>query len=98
MFEFLGLQEEKPMLESDLEKSLIANIEKFLLELGRGFMYVGSQQRVTIANTHYYADMVFYCKPLKAYVIIELKTSKLMPEAVGQLNMYLNYYEQEVND
>ena len=61
-------------------------------------MFVGVQQRITINNTHYYADMVFYNKPLKAYVIVELKTSKLLPEAVGQLNMYLNYYENEVND
>lgn len=61
-------------------------------------MFVGTQQRITINNTHYYADMVFYNKPLKSYVIIELKTTKLVPEAVGQLNMYLNYYENEVND
>ena len=72
--------------------------KKFLLELGRGFMFVGTQQRITLGNHHYYVDMVFYNKILKAYVLIELKTSKLMPEAVGQLNMYLNYYAQEVND
>ncbi|MCM1245890.1 MAG: PDDEXK nuclease domain-containing protein [Roseburia sp.] len=98
VFEFLGIPEDKPMLESDLERALVQQIEKFLLELGRGFMFVGTQQRITINNTHYFADMVFYNKPLKSYVIIELKTSKLMPEAVGQLNMYLNYYENEVND
>lgn len=98
VFEFLGIPENKPMMESDLEKALIKQIEKFLLELGRGFMFVGTQQRITMNNTHYFADMVFYNKPLKSYVIIELKTSKLMPEAVGQLNMYLNYYENEVND
>lgn len=98
VFEFLGIPENKPMIESDLEKALINQIEKFLLELGRGFMFVGAQQRITINNVHYYADMVFYNKPLKSYVIIELKTTKLLPEAVGQLNMYLNYYENEVND
>ena len=98
VFEFLGLPEEKPMMESDLEKALVTHIEKFLLELGKGFMYVGSQQRVTLGNTHYYVDMVFYNKILKSYVLIELKTGKLMPEAVGQLNMYLNYYKAEVND
>ena len=92
------LPEEKPMMESDLEKALIDHIEKFLLELGKGFMYVGSQQRVTLGNTHYYVDMVFYNKILRSYVLIELKTSKLMPEAVGQINMYLNYYKAEVND
>jgi len=98
VFEFLGLPENKPMLESDLEKALVTQIEKFLLELGRGFMFVGTQQRVTLNNTHYYVDMVFYNKILHAYVLIELKTTKLMPEAVGQLNMYLNYYAEEVND
>ena len=98
VLEFLGLPEEKPIMESDLEKALITHIEKFLLELGKGFMYVGSQQRVTLGNTHYYVDMVFYNKILRSYVLIELKTGKLMPEAVGQLNMYLNYYKAEVND
>lgn len=98
VFEFLGVPENKPILESDLEKALVAQIEKFLLELGRGFMFVGTQQRVTLNNTHYYVDMVFYNKLLRAYVLIELKTTKLTPEAVGQLNMYLNYYAAEVND
>ena len=98
VFEFLGVPENKPILESDLEKALVVQIEKFLLELGRGFMFVGTQQRVTLNNTHYYVDMVFYNKLLRAYVLIELKTVKLTPEAVGQLNMYLNYYAAEVND
>ena len=98
VFEFLGLPEDKSFLESDLEAALVAQIEKFLLELGRGFMFVGTQQRVTFANHHYYVDMVFYNKILRSYVLIELKTTKLMPEAVGQLNMYLNYYANEVND
>ena len=98
VFEFLGIPEDKPVMESDLEKALVQQIEKFLLELGRGFMFVGTQQRVTLNNNHYYVDMVFYNKPLRAYVLIELKTTKLLPEAVGQLNMYLNYYAAEVND
>ena len=98
VFEFLGLPEDKPMMESDLEKALVQQIEKFLLELGRGFMFVGTQQRVTVNNTHYYVDMVFYNKILRAYVLIELKTTKLTPETVGQINMYLNYYAFEVND
>ncbi len=98
VFEFLGLPEDKPFFESDLERALVQQIEKFLLELGRGFMFVGTQQRVTFGNHHYYVDMVFYNKILKSYVLIELKTTKLMPEAAGQLNMYLNYYANEVND
>lgn len=98
VFEFLGLPEDKPVMESDLERALVQQIEKFLLELGRGFMFVGTQQRVTLNNTHYYVDMVFYNKILRAYVLIELKTTKLTPEAAGQINMYLNYYAAEVND
>jgi len=98
VFEFLGIPENKPMMESDLEKALVQQIEKFLLELGRGFMFVGTQQRITLNNIHRYVDMVFYNKILRAYVLIELKTVKLLPEAVGQLNMYLNYYSAEVND
>jgi predicted nuclease of restriction endonuclease-like (RecB) superfamily len=98
VFEFLGVPENKPMLEKDLEAKLIRHIEDFLLELGRGFMYVGSQQRVTIGNTHYYVDMVFYNKILKAYVLIDLKMGDLRIEHAGQMNAYLNYYQIEVND
>lgn len=98
VFEFLGLPVKKSVFESDLEKALAKQIEDFLLELGRGFMFVGTQQRVTLNNTNYYVDMVFYNKELHAYVLIELKTAKLMPEAVGQINMYLNYYSAEINE
>ncbi len=61
-------------------------------------MFVGSQQRITLGNIHYYVDMVFYNKVLKAYVLIDLKTGDLKPEYVGQMNAYLNYYKTEVND
>ena len=98
VFEFLGVPENKPMLEKELEAKLIRHIEDFLLELGRGFMFVGSQQRVTLGNIHYYVDMVFYNKILKAYVLIDLKMDELKPEHAGQMNMYLNYYKTEVND
>ena len=98
VFEFLGIPENKPLLEKDLEYKLIRHIEDFLLELGRGFMFVGSQQRITLNNIHYYLDMVFYNKILKAYVLIDLKMGKLKPENIGQMNMYLNYYNLEVND
>lgn len=97
VMEFIGVPENKPLLESDLEKALFLQLENFMLELGKGFMYVGKQQRITVNNTHYYVDMVFYNKILQAYVLIELKRVKLTPEAVGQLNMYLNYYATEVN-
>ena len=97
VFEFLGLKEPKPILEKDLEYKLIRHIEDFLLELGKGFMFVGSQQRITLNNTDYYVDMVFYNKFLKSYVLIDLKMNKLKAENVGQMNLYLNYYENVIN-
>lgn len=98
ILEFLGIQEDKPILEKNLEKALITKIKKFLLERDRGFMFVGSQQRITLGNAYYYVDMVFYNKILKAYVLIDLKMGSLKPENIGQMNMYLNYYANEVND
>lgn len=98
VFEFLGIPENKPILEKDLETKLIRHIEDFLLELGKGFMFVGSQQRITINNTHYYVDMVFYNKILRCYILIELKTTKLSIADGGQLNTYLNYYKTEINE
>jgi predicted nuclease of restriction endonuclease-like (RecB) superfamily len=98
VLEFLGIPENKPILEKELEARLIRRIEDFLLELGKGFMFVGSQQRVTLANKHYYVDMVFYNKILKAYVLIDLKTGRLEPEHIGKMNMYLNYYKTEINE
>ena len=86
------------MFESDLEKALIEHIEDFLLELGRGFMFVGSQQRISIAGMNYYVDMVFYNKILRSYVLIDLKINKLKPENYGQMNMYINYYKNEINE
>ncbi|MGN0078217.1 MAG: YhcG family protein [Coriobacteriales bacterium] len=97
VLEFLDLPDTAP-LEDALEAALVAQIEKFLLELGRGFMFVGTQQRVPVGPDHDRVDMVFYNKPLRAYVLIELKTTRLMAAAVGQMNEYLNYYAAEVND
>ncbi len=98
VFEFLGLPENKPVMEKDLERRLIRHIEEFLLELGKGFMFVGSQQRITLNNTHHYVDMIFYNKILKSYILIELKTRKLKITDAGQLNTYLNYFKTEVNE
>jgi len=99
VLEFLGIPENKPLLlEKDLEARLIRHIEDFLLELGRGFMFVGSQQRVTIGNKHDYIDMVFYNKILRAYILIDLKMKKLTSSYVGQMNSYLNYYKREINE
>ena len=98
VFEFLDIKENKPILEKSLETKLVKHMEDFLLELGKGFMFVGTQQRITLGNTHYYVDMVFYNKILKCYVLIDLKIGKMKPEYAGQMNMYLNYYNEEIND
>ena len=98
VFEFLDIKENKPVLENLLEQKLVKHMEEFLLELGQGFMFVGTQQRITLGNTHYYVDMVFYNKILKCYVLIDLKIGQMKPEYAGQMNMYLNYYNEEIND
>lgn len=99
VFEFLGIKENKPILESDLEKTLINHISSFLMELGKGFMYVGNQVRITLDNnTHYYVDLVFYNKILRSYILIDLKMDDMKPEYVGQMNMYVNYYNKEIKD
>lgn len=95
--EFLPLQKEKIIVEANLEKALTNKIEELLLELGRGFMFVGTQQRISIGNLNYYVDMVFYNNILKAYVLIDLKTTKFKPEYIGQMNFYINYYKKEIN-
>jgi predicted nuclease of restriction endonuclease-like (RecB) superfamily len=98
VFEFLGNRESKPILERELEYRLIRHIEDFLLELGRGFMFVGSQQHMNIGKNNYYVDMVFYNKILKAYILIDLKRGDMKAEYAGQMNQYLNYYKTEVNE
>lgn len=99
VFEFLGIKREKMVLESDLEKSLIGHLSSFLLELGRGFMYVGNQVRITLDNnTHYHVDLVLYNKILRCYVLIDLKMDDMKPEYAGQMNMYINYYNKEIRD
>jgi len=98
IIDFLGIPENEYVEENELENRLILHLEKFLLELGHGFMFVGRQKRITINNTHYYVDLVFYNKILRCYVLIELKTRKLQIEDAGQVNTYLNYYKTEIND
>jgi predicted nuclease of restriction endonuclease-like (RecB) superfamily len=99
VFDFIGNREKMPLPERELEKRLIRHIEEFLLELGRGFMFVGSQYRMQVnTGSDYYADMVFYNKMLKAYVVIDLKRGQMKPEYAGQMNAYLNYLRTDVND
>lgn len=98
ILDFLGLDEIREGEESLLEQKLIEHLEKFLLELGRGFAFVGRQYRLTLSEDSYYADLVFYNIPLKCYVVIELKTRKLKHQDLGQLQMYVNYFDREIKD
>jgi predicted nuclease of restriction endonuclease-like (RecB) superfamily len=96
VFEFLGLPD-RNYLESELENRLIVQLEKFLLELGKGFAFIGQQYRITLNNTHFYVDLVFYHRILKCFVLIDLKTRSVRHEDIGQMNMYLNYFRAEEN-
>lgn len=98
ILDFLGLEEIKNGEENLLEDNLIQHLEKFLLELGRGFAFVGRQYRLTLSEESYYADLVFYNIPLKCYVILELKTRKLKHSDLGQLQMYVNYFDRDVKE
>ena len=94
IFEFAGLKENKNYLETDLEKALLAHLTEFLLELGRGFSYVSSQQRIKIGSEYYYPDLIFYNRLAKCFVIIDLKIGKLTHQDIGQMQMYVNYYKK----
>ncbi len=96
ILDFLGLDEIPQGEEKLLESKLIEHLEKFLLELGRGFAFVKRQYRLTLSEDNFYADLVFYNIPLKCYVVIELKTRKLKHQDLGQLQMYVNYFNQEI--
>ena len=98
VLDLFGINEEKPKYESDLEAAIVKHIEKFLLELGRGYMFVGSQYRISIAGKNYYVDLVFYNKILKCYVLIDLKINSFEAENVGQMNLYVNYFKNEINE
>jgi predicted nuclease of restriction endonuclease-like (RecB) superfamily len=95
VMEFLGLPESPTLVETDLEQALINNLQGFLLELGKGFGFVARQERLTLDGDHFYIDLVFYHTVLKCYVIIDLKTGKLTHQDLGQLQLYVNYYDRE---
>jgi predicted nuclease of restriction endonuclease-like (RecB) superfamily len=97
IFEFLQLPKEKILKERGLEKKLIDNLQKFLLELGKGFSFVARQYKITIDNEHYFIDLVFYHRILKCFVLIDLKTRKVKHADIGQMNLYLNYFKEEEN-
>jgi len=96
VLEFLDLPESHRLVESDLEEALITHLQEFLLELGTGFAFVARQKRLTLEGDHFYADLVFYHTRLKCYVVIDLKVAKLTHADLGQMQMYVNYFDREV--
>lgn len=96
VLEFLDIKENTDYLESDLEKNILEHLKEFLLELGKGFSYVGNQVRLTLEEDHFYPDLVFYNRILRCFVIIDLKIGKVSHQDIGQMQMYVNYYDREI--
>lgn len=96
VLDFLDLDENKKYLESELESKIIENIEHFLLELGKGFSFVGRQKRIVADTDTFYIDLVFYNYLLKCFVLIDLKTSKLTHQDIGQMDMYVRMFEDKM--
>jgi predicted nuclease of restriction endonuclease-like (RecB) superfamily len=96
VLEFLGLSEQTHYSESDLETAIINQIEHFLLELGKGFLFEARQKRFTFEEEHFFVDLVFYNRPLRCYVLIDLKIGKLTHQDLGQMQMYVNYFDRNV--
>ena len=94
--EFLGLNEQVLVTENDLERAILDNLQKFLLEMGHGFCFEARQKRILIDEDYFFADLVFYHRILKCHVIVELKIDKFHHEYASQLNMYLNYFKAEI--
>ncbi|MBU0459466.1 MAG: DUF1016 family protein [Nanoarchaeota archaeon] len=95
VLEFLGIPEDYRCSEKELEQKIIENLQKFLLELGKGFTFVSRQFRITLAGKHYYVDLVFYHRILRCFVLIDLKIGPVDHADIGQMNMYLNYFKAE---
>lgn len=98
VFEFLDIPVKSHYLEGELEEKLIQNLESFLLELGKGFAFIGRQYRITLGNRHFYVDLVFYHRILKCFVLIDLKRGEIEHNDIGQMNLYLNYFRKELNE
>lgn len=96
VLEFLGLEGKTSFYEKDLEQAIINHLQKFLLELGRGFSFVARQQKITFDGRHFFIDLVFYNYILKYFVIIDLKLGDLTHQDLGQMQMYVNYYTREM--
>ena len=96
VLEFLGLEERPAYSESDLETAIIDRLQQFLLELGKGFLFEARQKRFSFDDSHFFVDLVFYNRLLRCYVLIDLKSGKLTHQDLGQMQMYVNYFDRYV--
>lgn len=96
VLEFLDLEDKNSYHEKDLEKALLDKLQKFILELGKGFSLVARQKRITVDNEHYYIDLVFYNYLLKCFFLVDLKVGKLTHQDIGQMDFYIRYFEEEI--
>lgn len=96
VLEFMGLNDNRDFTEIEVEKALMDNLQKFLLELGKGFSFVARQKRITAEGDHFYIDLVFYNYILKCFILIDLKVGKLSHQDIGQMDFYVRYFEKEI--
>ena len=96
VLDFLGLKEDASYSENDLETAIINKLEHFMLELGKGFLFEGRQRRISLDGDHYWVDLVFYNRLLNCFVLIDLKIGKLTHQDIGQMQMYVNYYDRKI--
>ncbi len=98
ILEFLSLEEHESYSESEFESAIISKLEDFLKELGKGFLFVGRQYRITFDEDHYYIDLVFYHRMLRCFILIDLKIGELKHADIGQMQMYVNYFDDEIKE
>ena len=96
VLEFLGLEELPTYSENELETRIIDNLEKFLLELGKGYTFVGRQVRLTFDEEHFKVDLVFFNRILRCFILFDLKIGELKHQDIGQMQMYVHYYDRQV--
>lgn len=95
VLEFLNIPEQTQWQESDLEEKIISELQQFIMEMGKGFAFIGRQYRMNIGGRHFYIDLLFYHRILKCFVLIDLKKGEISHEDIGQMNLYLNYFKKE---
>lgn len=95
VLEFLNIPEQYQYLESNLEENIILNLQSFVMEMGKGFAFIGRQYRMSIGGKHFYVDLLFYHRILKCFVLIDLKRGEIDHQDIGQMNLYLNYFKKE---